>query len=149
MSIADQKLREIREQVQTHLASVPARLTPERQKAFEEKIREQLKAHNAVIVAHYYTSPEIQALAEATGGCVSDSLEMARFGRDHPAETLLVAGVRFMGETAKILTPQKRVLMRTSRQRGGCLREYVCRGEGKSRLGSDVKYCPGCCRALG
>ena len=87
VSIADQKLREIREQVQTHLASVPARLTPERQKALEEKIREQLKAHNAVIVAHYYTSPEIQALAEATGGCVSDSLEMARFGRDHPAET--------------------------------------------------------------
>ena len=113
MSIADQKLREIREQVQTHLASVPARLTPERQKALEEKIREQLKAHNAVVVAHYYTSPEIQALAEATGGCVSDSLEMARFGRDHPAETLLVAGVRFMGETAKILTPQKRVLMPT------------------------------------
>ena len=113
MSIADQKLREIREQVQTHLASVPARLTPERQSALENKIREQLDAHNAVIVAHYYTSPEIQALAEATGGCVSDSLEMARFGRDHPAETLLVAGVRFMGETAKILTPNKRVLMPT------------------------------------
>ena len=111
VSIADQKLREIREQVQTHLASVPARLTPERQKALEEKIREQLKAHNAVIVAHYYTSPEIQALAEATGGCVSDSLEMARFGRDHPAETLLVAGVRFMGETAKILNPEKTILM--------------------------------------
>ncbi|MCH1460215.1 MAG: quinolinate synthase NadA [Luminiphilus sp.] len=113
MSIADQKLREIREQVQTHLASVPARLTPERQSALENKIREQLDAHNAVIIAHYYTSPEIQALAEATGGCVSDSLEMARFGRDHPAETLLVAGVRFMGETAKILTPNKRVLMPT------------------------------------
>ena len=113
MSIADQKLREIREQVQTHLASVPARLTPERQSALENKVREQLDAHNAVIVAHYYTSPEIQALAEATGGCVSDSLEMARFGRDHPAETLLVAGVRFMGETAKILTPNKRVLMPT------------------------------------
>jgi quinolinate synthase len=113
VSIADQKLREIREQVQTHLASVPARLTPERQSALESKIREQLDAHNAVIVAHYYTSPEIQALAEATGGCVSDSLEMARFGRDHPAETLLVAGVRFMGETAKILTPNKRVLMPT------------------------------------
>ena len=67
----------------------------------------------AVLVAHYYTAPEIQALAEATGGCVSDSLEMARFGRDHPAETLIVAGVRFMGETAKILTPHKRVLMPT------------------------------------
>jgi quinolinate synthase len=66
-----------------------------------------------VIVAHYYTAPEIQALAEETGGCVSDSLEMARFGHDHPAQTLIVAGVRFMGETAKILTPDKRVLMPT------------------------------------
>jgi quinolinate synthase len=55
----------------------------------------------------------IQALAEETGGCVSDSLEMARFGNEHPAETLIVAGVKFMGETAKILTPEKRVLMPT------------------------------------
>jgi quinolinate synthase len=38
---------------------------------------------------------------------------MARFGRDHPAQTLVVAGVRFMGETAKILSPEKRVLMPT------------------------------------
>ena len=55
------------------------------------------------MVAHYYTDPEIQQLAEETGGCISDSLEMARFGAKHPASTLLVAGVRFMGETAKIL----------------------------------------------
>ena len=38
---------------------------------------------------------------------------MARFGHDHPAQTLVVAGVKFMGETAKILTPEKRVLMPT------------------------------------
>ena len=113
MSIADQKLREIREQVQSHLASVPKRRDAERTAELEDRIRTQLQAHNAVIVAHYYTAPEIQALAEATGGCVSDSLEMARFGRDHPADTLIVAGVRFMGETAKILTPKKRVLMPT------------------------------------
>jgi quinolinate synthase len=66
-----------------------------------------------VLVAHYYTDPEIQALAEATGGCVSDSLEMARFGKEHPATTLIVAGVKFMGETAKILSPEKTVLMPT------------------------------------
>ena len=66
-----------------------------------------------MLVAHYYTSPAVQALAEETGGCVSDSLEMARFGRDHSAKTLVVAGVKFMGETAKILTPDKRVLMPT------------------------------------
>ncbi len=46
-------------------------------------------------------------LPEKTGGCVSDSLEMARFGRDHAASTLVVAGVKFMGETAKILSPEK------------------------------------------
>ena len=92
MSIADQKLRQIREQVQSHLARVPKRRDAQRTAELEERIRVQLEAHSAVIVAHYYTAPEIQALAEATGGCVSDSLEMARFGRDHPADTLIVAG---------------------------------------------------------
>lgn len=77
------------------------------------RIKDLLQARDAVLVAHYYTDPEIQALAEETGGCVSDSLEMARFGRDHPASTLVVAGVKFMGETAKILSPDKRVLMPT------------------------------------
>src|SRR5690606_24134843 len=66
-----------------------------------------------VMVAHYYTDPEIQQLAEETGGCISDSLEMARFGAKHSASTLLVAGVRFMGETAKILSPEKTILMPT------------------------------------
>ena len=114
MSIAQEKLEQIRAQVQSHLESRPSpALTAARREALESTIRGHLHANNAVIVAHYYTAPEIQALAEATGGCVSDSLEMARFGRDHPAETLIVAGVRFMGETAKILTPDKRVLMPT------------------------------------
>jgi quinolinate synthetase A subunit len=64
-----------------------------------------------VLVAHYYTDPDLQALADETGGHVSDSLDMARFGHEHSASTLVVAGVRFMGETAKILNPEKRVLM--------------------------------------
>lgn len=72
-----------------------------------------LKQHNASLIAHYYTDPKIQALAEATGGIVADSLEMARFGRDSAADTLIVAGVKFMGETAKILSPEKTVLMPT------------------------------------
>ena len=62
-------------------------------------------------MAHYYVDADLQDLAEETGGCVSDSLEMARFGRDHAAKTLVVAGVRFMGETAKILSPEKTILM--------------------------------------
>jgi quinolinate synthase len=76
-----------------------------------DEIRSLLEHRNAVLVAHYYVDGDIQDLAEETGGCVADSLEMARFGRDHPAPTLVVAGVRFMGETAKILAPKKRVLM--------------------------------------
>jgi quinolinate synthase len=75
------------------------------------RARELLAQHDAVLVAHYYVDGELQDLALETGGCVADSLEMARFGRDHPARTLVVAGVRFMGETAKILSPEKRVLM--------------------------------------
>lgn len=78
-----------------------------------ERIEQLLARENATIVAHYYTDPAIQALAEASGGIVSDSLEMARFGARHAAQTLVVAGVKFMGETAKILSPEKRVLMPT------------------------------------
>ncbi len=78
-----------------------------------ETIRAMLKRENAVLIAHYYTDPDIQKLAEETGGCVSDSLEMARFGANHSADTLIVCGVKFMGETAKILSPDKKVLMPT------------------------------------
>lgn len=79
--------------------------------ALVAKIERLLVERDAALVAHYYTSPELQELAEATGGYVSDSLDMARFGTECQASTLVVAGVRFMGETAKILNPEKRVLM--------------------------------------
>ncbi len=76
-----------------------------------ERCAKLLKDNDATLVAHYYTDADLQMLAEETGGIVSDSLEMARFGSAHPASTLVVAGVRFMGETAKILSPEKRILM--------------------------------------
>ncbi|HHH6470222.1 TPA: quinolinate synthase NadA [Escherichia coli] len=91
----------------------PTSLSIDEKAYYREKIKRLLKERNAVMVAHYYTDPEIQQLAEETGGCISDSLEMARFGAKHPASTLLVAGVRFMGETAKILSPEKTILMPT------------------------------------
>ena len=75
------------------------------------RIRRLLVERDATLVAHYYTAPELQELADATGGYVSDSLDMARFGTECKSSTLIVAGVRFMGETAKILNPEKRVLM--------------------------------------
>jgi quinolinate synthase len=75
------------------------------------RIKRMLVEQDAVLVAHYYVHPDLQDLAEATGGIVSDSLDMANFGHQHPARTIVVAGVRFMGETAKILNPEKRILM--------------------------------------
>lgn len=100
--------------VQAHLAAKQQpQLTEEQAQQLCKQIAATLKQQNAVLVAHYYCDPVIQALAEATGGIVADSLEMARFGANHPAQTLVVAGVKFMGETAKILSPEKRILMPT------------------------------------
>lgn len=86
-------------------------LSPEEEHDLKEKIKTLLKRENGVLVAHYYTQGVLQDLAEESGGCVADSLEMARFGKEHSAKTLVVAGVRFMGETSKILSIDKRVLM--------------------------------------
>ncbi|MGO1658982.1 MAG: quinolinate synthase NadA [Marinobacter sp.] len=101
--------------VQEHLAHAaePKPLSADEKAQLEARIKAALKEKDAVLVAHYYVDPDIQRLAEESGGCVADSLEMARFGNQHPASTVVVAGVRFMGETAKILNPEKRVLMPT------------------------------------
>jgi quinolinate synthase len=92
-------------------SKTPEQLSSSEKTEITSRIKTLLKQHNAVLVAHYYVDGDIQDLALETGGCVSDSLEMARFGRDHTANTLIVAGVRFMGESAKILSPHKRILM--------------------------------------
>ena len=92
-------------------ARIPREPAPDEREALKARVRELLKEKNAVLVSHYYVHPDLQDLAMETGGIVSDSLEMARFGRDHAAQTLVVSGVKFMGETAKILSPEKTVLM--------------------------------------
>jgi quinolinate synthase len=92
-------------------AKRPQEPDPEQKAELIARIKRLLKEQDAVLVAHYYVHPDLQDLAEATGGIVSDSLDMANFGHRHPAKTIVVAGVRFMGETAKILNPEKRVLM--------------------------------------
>jgi len=106
---ADQEL------VRDHLSRIDnqAPVTGSERDELKQRIKDLLVEKNAVLIAHYYTDPVLQELAEETGGCVSDSLEMARFGRDSDATTLIVAGVKFMGETAKILSPDKTVLMPT------------------------------------
>ena len=82
-------------------------------KILKESIKNLLKKNNASLIAHYYVDHEIQSLAEEVDGCVSDSLEMAKFGKLSDSELLVVAGVKFMGETAKILSPEKKVIMPT------------------------------------
>jgi quinolinate synthase len=101
--------------VQEHFAKehLPHELTEAQIEQLNDEIIAELKARDACLVAHYYCDPLVQAIAEKSGGCVADSLEMARFGAKHSASTLVVAGVRFMGETAKILSPEKRILMPT------------------------------------
>lgn len=86
-------------------------INEQEQEQLIQRIKQLLKEQNAVLVAHYYTDPVLQRLADETGGCVADSLEMARFGKDSPADKIIVSGVRFMGETAKILSPEKTIVM--------------------------------------
>jgi len=107
--VAEPKIRFFRREAFT----ADEQLTAHEREGLRERIRTLLRERDAVLVAHYYTDAELQRLADETGGCVADSLEMARFGAEHPASMLAVAGVRFMGETAKILTPDKRVIMPT------------------------------------
>ncbi len=92
-------------------AKKPREPEPEEKAELVARIKRMLKEQDAVLLAHYYVHPDLQDLAEQTGGIVSDSLDMANYGHQHPATTIVVAGVRFMGETAKILNPEKRVLM--------------------------------------
>ena len=92
-------------------AKAPQQPAEAEKPALIARIKRMLIEQNAVLVSHYYVHPDLQDLAEATGGIVSDSLDMANFGHEHPAKTIVVVGVRFMGETAKILNPEKRVLM--------------------------------------
>jgi len=95
----------------TAWAKVPEAPSAEERRELKAHAKRLLAEKRAVLLAHYYVDPDLQDLADETGGCVADSLEMARFGHAQAAPTLVVAGVRFMGETAKILNPEKRVLM--------------------------------------
>ena len=71
------------------------------------EIRQMCKDKNAVIMAHYYTEPEIQDIADFVG----DSLALAQKAATTDADIIVMCGVHFMGETNKILCPDKKVLV--------------------------------------
>lgn len=114
-------------QLQQAWAKVTPPLTPQDKHRSTQQLTQLLQQQNAIVLAHYYVEPELQDLALSTGGMVGDSLEMARFGAQHEAPTLLVAGVRFMGETAKILSPTKTILMPA--QEASCSLDLGCPAE--------------------
>lgn len=76
-------------------------------KNITEQIDKLKKEKNAIILAHYYANPETQALADYVG----DSFYLAKVAKNTHADILVFCGVRFMGESAKILNPEKKVLM--------------------------------------
>lgn len=80
--------------------------TAEQTAALQKKICELKKEKNAVILAHYYVSPEIQEVADFLG----DSLGLSRLAAQTDADTIVFAGVHFMAETAAIISPGKKVL---------------------------------------
>ncbi len=73
----------------------------------ENKIRELKEKKNAIILAHYYTPSEIQEVADYVG----DSFYLAKIAKNSTADVIVFCGVAFMGESAKILNPKKKVLM--------------------------------------
>lgn len=92
-------------------------------KEYIDKIKALAKAKNAVIFAHYYTRPEIQEVADFIG----DSLALAQQATRVQADILVMCGVHFMGETMKILCPDKKVLIPD--MQAGCSLADSCKAE--------------------
>ncbi|HAB41478.1 MAG TPA: quinolinate synthase NadA [Porphyromonadaceae bacterium] len=99
-----------------------------------EEINRLKKEKGAVIMAHYYTNPEIQDVADFIG----DSLALARIAQDVEENVIVMCGVHFMGETAKILCPDKRVLVPDPE--AGCSLADSCKAEDFEKF---IKLHPG------
>lgn len=111
-----------------------AKSYPEEITRLHEEINRLKKEKGAVIMAHYYTNPEIQDVADFIG----DSLALARIAQDVEDNVIVMCGVHFMGETAKILCPDKRVLVPDPE--AGCSLADSCKAEDFEKF---IKLHPG------
>lgn len=93
-----------------------------------EQIRQLCKEKNAIIMAHYYTSDEIQDIADYIG----DSLALAKKAKNTDADIIVMCGVNFMGETAKIICPDKKVLIPD--KNAGCSLADSCEAEALKKV---------------
>ena len=101
------------ELIDRHKAGLNGQLVEKDRDNLFKSITENLIVNNATLVSHYYVDPLIQQITEETNGFIGDSLEMAKFGSNCQTENLIVCGVKFMAETAKILSPEKNIYVPT------------------------------------
>ena len=101
------------ELIDRHKAGLNEQLVEKDRDNLFKSITENLVMNNATLVSHYYVDPLIQEITEETNGFIGDSLEMAKFGSNCQTENLIVCGVKFMAETAKILSPEKHIYVPT------------------------------------
>ena len=104
-----------------------------KKKEYIDKIKSLAREKNAVIFAHYYTRPEIQEIADFIG----DSLALAQQATRVDADILVMCGVHFMGETMKILCPDKKVLIPD--MNAGCSLADSCKAEDLKKFIEDQR----------
>lgn len=99
----------------------------------EDKILQLKTKRNALIIAHYYQNQEIQEIADFVG----DSYELSKIAKKNSAEVIVACGVKFMAESAKILSPNKKVILPA--MNAGCPMADMANADGLRKLKNEYK----------